>query len=499
METTKGSIGKTSYLRKVGADFFKYWPTMVLPGLIALVTLPIYTHTFTPADYGTYVLVNSAIVLAATVGVAWIETAVLRFYAEYRQRGAQVALITSVVVALGLSLLVVVVLARIILSTLHLESETLSNLLEVGLWVLVTTSGLRVLLTMFRASVRATDYAILQSINIVGGVSLGLLFAIGLQAGIEGLLIGTGLMALLLIPVAMFRLPLWPYLKLGKVSRTLIRDLAAYGFPMAPTLMGNWALSLSDRYILEYFRTTAEIGWYSASYSIAEKVLLLPFSALLFAATPILIAGWEKGDRAQVADGLEELTRWYLLIGLPILVGVSVLAEDLVGLLVADEFVQGYVIVPFVATGVFLWGLSQYVTRTFVLVKKSLTLMMIVLAASGINVLSNLLLVPSLGFVGAGISTTVGYGAMLLLSLLLERRYHLYRFPLGAFWRIALPALVMGIILWLLNRWNLASFLVLIPVGAGLYFAGLTATREFGPSDLKRLWTQFKMRTVAKG
>jgi O-antigen/teichoic acid export membrane protein len=470
---------------------------MVLPSLIALVTLPIYTHTFTPAEYGYYVVVNSAIMLAATVGVAWLETAILRFYAEYEQRGALQAFVTTVAIALILSLLLLFVCARGLLSLLHLESQILSDLLEIGLWVFVTTSGLRVLLTMLRAGVRASEYAILQSINIVGGILLGLLFAIPLQRGIAGLLYGTGLLALALIPVTMIRLRILPYVKLQKVSRALLKDLAAYGFPMAPALVGNWALSLADRYIIEYFRPPAEIGWYSASYSFAEKALVLPFSALMFAATPILIAGWELGDRSQVADGLEELSRWYLLLAMPLLVGISVLAKDLVGLLVTDEFMPGYLIVPYVALGVFLWGLAQYVTRTFVLMKKSSTLMLIVLISGAVNILSNLLLVPSLGFIGAGISTTIGYGTMLILSLVLERPYHLYRFPLAAFGRIGLSALAMGLVVWSLNRWSPIPPLLLVPIGGGLYLGCLLAVREFRPSDLRRLWAQVKTDSAA--
>jgi O-antigen/teichoic acid export membrane protein len=498
VETTKSTLEKTGYLGKIGTDFLKYWPTMILPAIMAFVTVPIYTHTFTAADYGYYILVNSAIMLASTIGVSWIETAVLRFFAEYKRRAALDVLITTVGATLVLSLLIVVIFAKSVLSVLPLESETLSDLLDAGLWVLVTTGCLRALLTVLRAGVRATEYAILQSINIVGAVLLGLFFAIGLRVGIVGLMYGTGLMALMLVPIVMLRLPVLPYVKLGRMSKALLKELAIYGFPMAPTLLGNWVLSLSDRYILEHFRTPAEVGWYSVSYALSEKILLLPFSALMFSAMPILIAGWERGDRPQVIDGLKDLTRWYLLVACPILVGISVLAEDLVGLLVADEFIQGYLIVPYVAMGIFLWGLAQYVTRTFVLLKKSSTFMLIVLLSSAINIVANLLLVPRWGFIGAGISTVVGYGFMLILALVLERSYRLYRFPVGAFRRIGLSALLMGLVIGLLNRWNQISVFLLVPLGAGLYFAGLMLVRELRKSDLKRLWRLIKTQEVSE-
>jgi O-antigen/teichoic acid export membrane protein len=498
VETTESTLENTGYLRKVGADFLKYWPTMILPSIIAFVTVPIYTHAFTAADYGYYILVNSAIMLASTIGVSWIETAVLRFFAEYKQRDALDVFITTVGATLVLSLLVVAIFAKSVLSVLPLESKTLSDLLDAGLWVLVTTGCLRALLTMLRASVRATEYSILQSINIVGAVLLGLFFAIGLQVGIVGLLYGTALVALMLIPVAVLRLPLLPFVRFGRMSRALIKELAIYGFPMAPTLLGNWVLSLSDRYILEYFRTPAEVGWYSVSYSLSQKILLLPFSALMFSAMPILIAGWERGDRLQVVDGLRELTRWYLLVACPILVGISVLAEDLVGLLVADEFIQGYLIVPYVAMGIFLWGLAQYVTRTFVLLKKSGTFMLIVLLSSALNIVANLLLVPKWGFIGAGVSTVIGYGFMLMLALVLERPYRLYQFPGGAFRRIGLSALLMGLVIGLFSRWNLIPLFLLVLLGTGVYFGCLVIVREFGPSDARKLWALLKTQAVAK-
>jgi len=63
--------------------------------------------------------------------------------------------------------------------------------------------------------------------------------------------------------------------------------MAKYSFPLVLGNLAAWVLSLSDRYILEFFRGSQEVGIYSASYAISEKSIFLLVSLFMLASGPI--------------------------------------------------------------------------------------------------------------------------------------------------------------------------------------------------------------------
>lgn len=63
--------------------------------------------------------------------------------------------------------------------------------------------------------------------------------------------------------------------------------LWAYGLPIAGINALTRLMSVSDRYVLEAFRESVEVGIYTASYTRAEKTIFLFTYVLSLAATPL--------------------------------------------------------------------------------------------------------------------------------------------------------------------------------------------------------------------
>ena len=107
---------------------------------------------------------------------------------------------------------------------------------------------------------------------------MGVLLVIFFHLGVEGLLWGA------VISVG-FALPLLWKIVVGKL---LIRDksislkptieMAKYSFPLVIGNLAAWILSLSDRYILELFRGSHEVGIYSISYSVSQYTIMILIS-----------------------------------------------------------------------------------------------------------------------------------------------------------------------------------------------------------------------------
>ncbi len=56
-------------------------------------------------------------------------------------------------------------------------------------------------------------------------------------------------------------------------------------------------LDLSDRFIIELFRGSEEVGIYSANYTLVNMGILFVATPLLSAAVPLIVDAWETGHR----------------------------------------------------------------------------------------------------------------------------------------------------------------------------------------------------------
>jgi O-antigen/teichoic acid export membrane protein len=99
----------------------------------------------------------------------------------------------------------------------------------------------------------------------------------------------------------------------------------------------------------------------------------------------------------------------FLLFGLPVVTYLSLFSEQLSVLLLGTDFRSGYVIMPWVFTSAFLYGLFLFIEIKFKFADKLRNLAIGVTVAAVINVALNIFLVPSYGYYAAGITTLIAY------------------------------------------------------------------------------------------
>ena len=80
-------------------DVVKYLPAQVAPGIVGLVSIPIVTHIFPPAQYGDYNLVMATVTVLSTL-FGWLPASVIRYYPAYARQG-QLNLFNATVMGLG--------------------------------------------------------------------------------------------------------------------------------------------------------------------------------------------------------------------------------------------------------------------------------------------------------------------------------------------------------------------------------------------------------------
>lgn len=479
-------------IKELIKDITKYLPSQITPAIVGLIAIPIITRLFPPEDYGNYILVMATVSVLSIIAVSWLGSSIIRFFPVYKLNFKLGEFHSTVV---KLAIILVVAISLLFLGILFFlqghVSTNLYSLMRIGILVFIVASCSDVLLHFLRAKRQGTWYtsfSVWRSVTALGfGVGLVILW----HYGVEGLLWGSVLSMAVALPLLAIASLRGSELKAKGISISLTSDMVKYGFPLGVANLAAWILSISDLYIIEFFRGSHEVGVYSVSYALSEKSVLLIASLFWLASTPIEVSIWEEqGERAS-QEFLSKLTRYYLLIGLPVLVGLSVLAKPMIHIITTPEYYQGYRIIPIVAFGVFLIGLQRRYQSGLIFHKKTNIIMFSIIASGLLNIGLNFLLVPKYGYIAAAATTLASYVFLLMLMIITSRHFFIWKFPFKSLVKIACASGVMGTVVYYLGKSLISSTLISlilgICIGGVIYVLILFLLREFQQDEIQAL------------
>lgn len=470
-------------------DAIKYSPAQIIPGIVGFVSVPIITRIFLPQDYGNFSLVTATVMVLST-SVSWLPMSIIRFYPVY-ERDKKLHMFYGNIISLTIiSIITISLISLVFLFFIktHLSSK-LYSLMFIGIGAFIVMAIFNVFQHFLRSVRRVGWYsffAIWRSI-VAFGLGLGLIFLFKLS--IESLLWGITLSIVIILPLlcktAMKGTPALHF----KVDFFFTKEIAKYSFPLVVGNLAAWILSLSDRYILELFRGSQEVGIYSASYNIANQSVMLLVTLFMLASGPISIHIWEKEGKDKSTAFVTAVTRYYLIACVPAVIGLSMLSKPIMSIMTGERYFEGYIIIPFVALGILFLGLQQIFQAGFAFYKKTSFIAFAIVASGLLNLFLNFLFIPRYGYFAAAITTLISYTLLLFLMIVLSRRIFVWQFPFKTLTKVAVASAIMGIVIYAVSD-RLASSSILNLVsgmcsGVLVYFIVLFLLREFKAVEIQ--------------
>jgi O-antigen/teichoic acid export membrane protein len=169
-------------------------------------------------------------------------------------------------------------------------------------------------------------------------------------------------------------------------------------------------LNIGDRYVLQAFCGSTELGIYSANYSLATGLASLLSAPIMLAAFPIIMYMWTDRQRENIRKTISSMTEWYLLLGIGILGSTLVTAQDLISLVFGQAFREGHTALVPVLAGQILWQASILGHKGMELTENTKIMLKWACVAVVANFGLNILLVPSYGYLAAAYTTLFSYG-----------------------------------------------------------------------------------------
>lgn len=370
-----------------------------------------------------------------------------------------------------------------------------------GVGLLVATSFFSTFAGLVRSRREAAWFSASVTTRSVLSLALGVLFIFVFDLGIWGFLLGTVIGSFMIIPIMWWRSQ--HQIKVAwraRIDRVLAASMFAYSFPIVLGLSATWLLRLSDRFILEAFRGSAEVGIYAASYGLADTSIGLIIALFQL---PFVVLGnrvYEIEGEAKAAEFVSDSARIYLLVAIPAVVGMSVLAKPLVDVMTGPEFVAGYRIIPYVSTAALLSGLGSWYRTAFMFKKRTGIQVWAVGGGAAVNVGLNLLLIPRYGYYAAAITTLLGFLTVIVLSYILGKRLFYWPLQVKSILRSLAASAVMAAAVLAVREFSPFSrsltLVLAILVGVVVVAGMLYLLREFSGADLAKL-RRFTQRSTA--
>lgn len=234
-----------------------------------------------------------------------------------------------------------------------------------------------------------------------------------------------------------------------------------------------------DMVMLSMMKGDMVVGLYSAAYRFMEILMFIP--AMFVASIYPVLSNFHVSSNESLKYAYQKSFKYLALLGLPIAVGTTILADKIILLIYGSEFnnsVIGLQILIWTIPIIFLtymFGTMLASINRQDLILKILSICML------LNIVINLILIPKYSYVGASVATVIAE----LLSFILC--YHflskfVYKISIHKF--IAKPlmaSIIMGIFILFYNSLNL---FVLIIFSILVYFFILIFTSTFKKDEI---------------
>jgi len=460
-----------------------------LTRLLSMLTAPILTSVLGPSPYGVVALAGTATALITTLALVGVETSYTRaFFSGDPARRTAVERFCWRFVASTTGLVSVLVGT----GWLTGFSEMLGIPREIAPMIIVGTLAANAnMMVMTAARLRsvwrriAISSAVSGIVTSASAIALALwwrkdAWALVLSAAIGGVV---GMAVVGGVPLANLARP-------SGLTRQQRWAIFQIGLPVALTAPMYWVLSSSDRWFIGLLQDEHSLGVYSFAYNVGN------FGALLnVAVTQTWLpetARFYEADPGSAPAAIGNLwARTFVLMAI-VWLGVSASGGDVIRLLAAPEFHAGAVYVPWMAGGIFFYGL-YHIANTGLMLRNNLRPAAAWwLFGGALSLVMNSVLVRRIGPMGAAITATVSFAVIAAGVLWSSQKVLMLELP-----RLRL-ALVSGLLLvvglCLARPWHESALLSLalkFPVGV---IAAAVALWITAPAWLLHTVTQITRR-----
>ena len=422
-----------SVLQKFFKDTVIYGLAIVLPRLINVFLVRLHTDVLPNEGYSVnteFYVVAAFFNVVLTYG---LETSFFRFFSKHKDKNN--VLSTAII-----SIIITTFLFGILLFTFKTSIAEVFRIKPEFFALLVSITLVDTLIVIPFAYLRVTGrpirFAVLKLVNVFVIVVLNIAF-LSQSYGIAALknvcnvnnpveyifianLIASGIILLLVLPY-FFKVKF-------RFDMPVFKQLLQYGLPIMVAGLAFVVNENLDKWLLPQFEGDYINGAYSACYKLAVFMTLF-IQAFRMGAEPFFFNHSNaKGAKQTYAT----ILKYFTIVGTVGLIIVTIYLDVLKSIFIKNEsYLLALDIVPIVLLANLCLGIYHNLSIWYKLTDKTRYGMYISLLGAAITIAFNFVLIPKIGFMACAYATLLAYGCMMLISVILGRKYYPVPYDFG--------------------------------------------------------------------
>ena len=388
------------------------------------------TRTLGASAWGIFALCLTVLQITSVVGRLGLDTALLRFIAQYNAQGkgatARSIYFKSVSLVIPFSLFLSVALYFLapVLSAKVFGKEYLTPYIRLMTFTVVPFVLLCINSESLRAFKKIKEYTIFQSLLpfLIALFSLEFFFAYlhirTTEAVIYAYIIGIGVAFLL--SSAFLR---GEFVKAnGTKENVSLKHILSVSFPMLMSSSLFMIMSWTDMIMLGMWRTPEEVGIYNVAVRLS-MITSFTLTAINSIAAPKFAEFWGRGDLEGLKRVAQQSTKLIFWTSAPVLILYLIFPEWFMGLF-GEEFRNGSLVLVILTMGQFINAVSGSVGYILQMTGRQKAFQNVILMATFINIVLNALLIPKHGIYGAATANFFAVSFANIVPFLLVKLYY---------------------------------------------------------------------------
>jgi O-antigen/teichoic acid export membrane protein len=439
----------SSPIRKIFSDTVIYTVGSVFNRLLPFLLLPVYTYYFKPELYGVFSLVYSFWFFVVVFYLYGMETSFQKHFIEAKTIQEKKDIFSSTLILLLMTSLIFSIIIYFLSGfiaeniTGNIENAYLIKLLSL---ILVVDVLYRIPMILINSEQRSKLYAGINAIGVILNVIANIVFIVYLNYGIISIFYSylISYTFVFMVSLAYSGRYFGVVFNTGKLKQLLgsAHMFLYYGIFLI-------SIDLIDRFILEYFKGSAVVGIYSASYRIGI-VMNLVITGFKVAWTPFFLNLKQEQNNKEI---FSKIFTYFCYGGLTAFLAFSLLADDIVKMnisgysLLNSDYWSGLIIIPYILMAYLFSGL--YLNLTVASFFQNKIKYLIISSAAGCisNIVLNFILIPPYSIIGAATATMLSYLIMFLVLYYYSQKIYRINYE----WRAITKAVLITSIIFIIN------------------------------------------------
>jgi O-antigen/teichoic acid export membrane protein len=301
-----------------------------------------------------------------------------------------------------------------------------------------------------------------------------------LKYKLEGVLVSTAIANCISILLILFYGKLYKYISLSSVSKSEIKGMAKYSWPLIPNTISWWLINEVNRFII-LFKLGAD---FNGIFALSNR-----FPAIILILNSIFMLSWQdhainNHDSKDKDAFYTKVFNVYMILELTLVILLISLSRIMVQHLVGPQFYDSWVYMPILYLSVAFSSFAAFLGAGYLGAKKTKGIFATTICGSLLNLVISYLFISKIGLYAPAIGTLVGFAVMWIIRTYQTKLFFTIKIDYKIF--IVLLSLC-GLFMWLVLFTNVyveiltitAAVVILFLFNKTLFTYLLNSVRKF--------------------